>query len=84
MTVVVPDSVAPPGVVSAADTVAALVVTRFPKASSMRTVTAGERTTPATAEVGCTAKVSLFAVATVMLNAVLVSTDRAPLVAVRV
>src|SRR5512146_3599954 len=58
-TVVVPDSVPPPGLVPIATVMLALdVVTRLPVPSSTSTWTAGENATPATALVGWVANAS--------------------------
>src|SRR5450759_508934 len=60
------------------------VVTVLPPASWTVTVTAGLIDAPASVFVGCAVKASLFAVPTVMSNAVLVAPVREPLVAERV
>src|SRR6185295_19150278 len=67
-TVVVPDSVPPPGLVPMATVMLALeLVTVFPNASCTATCAAGEIATPAVALLGCTAKATLLAAAAVML-----------------
>ena len=58
-TVVVPESVPPPGLVPMAIVTFAVDVVRPPDASSIRTVTAGETDAPAVAVVGCWRYVSL-------------------------
>src|SRR5688572_18085890 len=69
-TVVVPDSVPPPGLVPIATVMLAVeLVTVFPNASCTVTCTAGLIAAPAVALVGCTEKASRFAAAGVMLNA---------------
>src|SRR3954464_711092 len=69
-TVVVPDSVPPPGFVPIATVTEALeLVTVLPNASCTATCTAGERLTPAVALLGCTVKASLDADAALTLNA---------------
>src|SRR3954469_25873337 len=84
-TVVVPDSVPPPGLVPIATVMLAVeLVTVLLKASSTATCTAGEMATPAAALVGCTAKASLDAAAGLMLNADEVAPVSAPDAAVRV
>src|SRR5687767_15170560 len=68
-TVVVPDSVPPPGLVPIATvTLAVELVTVFPNASCTVTCTAGLSAAPAVALVGCTVKASRFAAAGLMLN----------------
>src|SRR5512140_678763 len=75
-TVVVPDSVPPPGLVPIATVMLAVeLVTMLLKASCTVTCTAGEIDTPATALVGCVAMASLDADAGVMLNAKEVAPD---------
>src|SRR5512145_2694649 len=70
-TVVVPDSVPPPGLVPIATVMLAVeLVTLFPNASCTVTCTAGAMETPAIAFVGWTANASLAAAAGLMLNAV--------------
>src|SRR5688572_5028291 len=69
-TVVVPDSVPPPGLVPTATvTLAVELVTVLPNASCTVTCTAGAMATPAVAFVGWTVKASLAAAAGEMLNA---------------
>src|SRR5512147_1691992 len=69
-TVVVPDSVPPPGLVPMATVMLAVeLVTVFPSASCTVTCTAGMIATPAVEFVGCTAKASLVATAGLMVNA---------------
>src|SRR5512140_474438 len=68
-TVVVPDSVPPPGLVPIATVMAAVeLVTVLSKASRTVTCSAGEIAMPATAFVGWTVKASLEAAAGLMLN----------------
>src|SRR6185436_16337319 len=68
-TVVVPDSVPPPGLVPIATVMLAPeLVTVFPNASCTATCTAGERLAPAIALLGCTVKATRFAAAGLMLN----------------
>src|SRR5947207_8700159 len=68
-TVVVPDSVPPPGLVPIATVMLAVeLVTVLPKASWTATCTAGEMLTPAVALVGWTVKASFDAAAALMLN----------------
>src|SRR5687767_15474347 len=68
-TVVVPDSVPPPGLVPIATVMLAVeLVTVLLKASCTVTCTAGLIATPAVAFVGWTVKASLEAAAGVMLN----------------
>src|SRR3954468_8018203 len=68
-TVVVPESVPPPGLVPMATVMlAAELVTVLLKASCTVTCTAGAIATPATALLGCTENASLEAAAGVMLN----------------
>src|SRR5256885_2858063 len=70
-TVVVPDSVPPPGLVPIATvTLAVELVTVLLNASCTVTCTGGAIATPATAFVGWTVKASLVAAAGVMLNPV--------------
>src|SRR5687767_9877202 len=84
-TVVVPDSVPPPGLVPIATvTLAVELVTVFPNASCTVTCTAGLIATPAVALVGCTGKASRFAAAGLTLNAVLDAPVSAPEAAFRV
>src|SRR5687767_180403 len=69
-TVVVPDSVPPPGLVPMPMVMLAVeLVTVFPKESCTVTCTAGAMDTPATAFVGCAVNATLKAAAGVMLNA---------------
>src|SRR3569832_1404990 len=69
-TVVVPDSVPPPGLVPMATvTLAAELVTVLPNVSCTVTCTAGAPATPATAFVGWTVNASLEAAAGLTLNA---------------
>src|SRR5512142_2869499 len=69
-TVVVPDSVPPPGLVPIATvTVAVEPVTVLLNWYCTVTCTGGATATPATAAVGCTVKASFAAAAGVMLNA---------------
>src|SRR5512146_1881339 len=68
-TVVVPDSVPPPGLVPMATvTFAVELVTVFPNVSWTATCTAGERFTPAVALLGCTVNATFEAAAGVMLK----------------
>src|SRR5438045_2759733 len=68
-TVVVPDSVPPPGLVPIATvTLAVELVTVLPNVSCTVTCTAGAMETPAVALVGWTVKASLGAAAALMLN----------------
>src|SRR3954470_2691868 len=84
-TVVVPDSVPPPGLVPMATvTLADELVTVLLKASCTVTCTAGEIATPAVALLGWTVKASLDAAAGVMLNAEDVAPVKAPDAAVKV
>src|SRR5262245_29987138 len=84
-TVVVPDSVPPPGLVPMATVILAVELgTVFPNASCTVTCTAGEIATPAVASVGCTVKASRFAAAGLMLNAEEVAPVRPPEAAVSV
>src|SRR5512140_1788387 len=70
-TVVVPDSVPPPGLVPIATVTRPFkLVTVLPNASCAATCTAGEIATPAVALVGCTVKASLFDAQPPTLNAV--------------
>src|SRR3954468_10429668 len=84
-TVVVPDSVPPPGLVPI-DTVMLAVElgTVFPNASCTVTCTAGAIATPAVAFVGWRVKASLLAAAGLMVNAAEVAPVSAPDAAVRV
>src|SRR5512139_1533436 len=73
-TVVVPDSVPPPGLVPIATVMLAVeLVTVFPNASCTATCTAGLIATPAVALDGCTVKASREAAAWLMLKAVLLA-----------
>src|SRR3954469_19254391 len=84
-TVVVPDSVPPPGLVPMATVMLAEeLVTVLLKASCTVTCTAGAIATPAVALVGCTVKASLVAAAGVMLNPAELAPVSAPDAAVRV
>src|SRR5512140_3677664 len=68
-TVVVPDSVPPPGLVPIATVMLALeLVTVLPNASCTATCTAGERLAPAVALLGWTVKASFEAAAGLMLK----------------
>src|SRR5262245_28594316 len=70
-TVVVPDSVPPPGLAPIATVIPAVeLVTALPNASCTATCTTGEMLTPAFSSVGCAVKASWFAAAGLMLNAV--------------
>src|SRR5512140_3044448 len=69
-TVVVPDSVPPPGLVSMPTVMLAVeLVTVFPKVSCTVTCTAGAMATPAVAFAGWAVKASLLAAAGVMVKA---------------
>src|SRR5689334_23178060 len=69
-TVVVPDSVPPPGLVPIATvTFAVELVTVLPNASCTATCTAGETLAPAVALLGWTVKATFEAAAALMLNA---------------
>src|SRR5512144_1563627 len=84
-TVVVPDSVPPPGLAPMATVMLALdPVTVLPNASCTATRTAGESATPAVASVGWVMKASCAAAATEMLKAELPAPVRAPDAALRV
>src|SRR6185295_2587784 len=84
-TVVVPDSVPPPGLAPMATVMLAVELgTRLPNASCTVTCTAGAIATPAVALVGCTVKASRFAAAGLMLNADEVAPVSAPEAAVSV
>src|SRR3954451_18525178 len=84
-TVVVPDSVPPPGVVPMATVMLAVeLVTVLPKGSCTATCTTGERFTPAVALVGWAVKASLDAAPGLMLNAVEVAPVSPPDAAVSV
>src|SRR5689334_7029284 len=81
----VPDNVPPPGFVPIATVTADVSpVTRLPKASSTRTVTAGAIAAPAVASLGCTPHARLAAAVAVMLNALLVVPVSAPSAALSV
>src|SRR6476659_2968630 len=68
-TVVVPESVPPPGLVPMATVMLAEeLVTVLPNASCTATCTAGAIATPASALLGCSENASLEAAAGVMLN----------------
>src|SRR5512144_1912107 len=83
-TVVVPDSVPPPGLVPIATVMLAVeLATVFPNASCTVTWTAGLMALPAVALVGCTVKASRDAAAGLMLNADEVAPVSAPDAAVR-
>src|SRR5438128_4380494 len=84
-TVVVPESVPPPGLVPIATVMLAVeLVTVLLNASCTVTCTAGATATPAVALVGWTVKASLVAVAGLMLNAELDAPESAPDAAVSV
>src|SRR5687767_15881204 len=84
-TVVVPDSVPPPGLVPMATVVLAVeLVTVFPNASCTVTCTAGAIATPAVAFVGWAVKATCEAAATLMLKAELPAPVRDPEAALRV
>src|SRR6185295_7338782 len=84
-TVVVPESVPPPGLVPIATVMLALeVVTVLPNASCTTTCTTGEIATPAVACVGSPVKATCAAAATEMLKAELLAPVRAPEAALRV
>src|SRR5678810_989256 len=84
-TVVVPDSVPPPGLVPMATVMLAVeLVTVLLNASCTVTCTAGLIATPAVAFEGWTVKASLDAAAGVMLNVAEVAPVSAPEAAVRV
>src|SRR5436305_1948593 len=69
-TVIVPESVPPPGLVPIATVMLAVELgTVLPNASCTATCTAGASAAPAVALVGCTVKASREAAAGVMLNA---------------
>src|SRR5256885_1038610 len=69
-TVVVPDSVPPPGLAPIATvTLAEELGTVLPNASCTATCTAGEMAAPAMALVGCTVNASFEATSGLMLNA---------------
>src|SRR3954471_23652315 len=84
-TVVVPDSVPPPGLVPIATVMLALeLVTVLPKASCTTACTTGEIATPAVVSDGWPVKASLLAAATEMLKAELLAPVRDPEAALRV
>src|SRR3954469_20894902 len=84
-TVVVPESVPPPGLVPIAAVMLAVeLVTVLPNASCTVTCTAGLIATPAVALVGWTLKASLEAAAGLMVNAAEVAPVSAPDAAVKV
>src|SRR4051812_23665227 len=84
-TVVVPESVPPPGLVPIVAVMLAVeVVTVLPNASCTVTCTAGLIATPAVALVGWTLKASLEAAAGLMVNAAEVAPVSAPDAAVKV
>src|SRR5437016_1135149 len=84
-TVLVPESVPPPGLVPMATvTLADELVTVLPKVSWTVTWTAGAMATPAVAVVGWTEKASLEAAAGEMLKAPEVAPVRAPEAAAKV
>src|SRR5437868_1674027 len=84
-TVLVPDSVPPPGLVPMATvTLAVEVVTVLLNASCTVTCTEGATATPATAFDGWTVNASLVAAAGLMVNAAEVAPASAPDAAVRV
>src|SRR3954469_97571 len=84
-TVVVPDSVPPPGLVPMATvTLAVELVTVLPNASCTVPWTAGAMAVPATALAGWTVKASLAAAAGLMVNAELDAPVSAPEAAVSV
>src|SRR5512140_1600346 len=84
-TVVVPDSVPPPGLVPIATVMLAVeLVTVLPNASCTATCTAGAMDTPAVALLGWTVNASLEAAAGLMLNADEVAPANPAEVAVRV
>lgn len=79
LTVVVPESVPPPGFVPIATAIDAVdVVTVLPRASVTATVTAGEIDVPAVAVVGCWTNASFDAAPAEMLNVELVALVSAP------
>src|SRR5262245_50547681 len=84
-TVVVPESVPPPGLVPIATVMLAVeLVTVLLKASCTVTCTEGAMLAPAVAFVGWTVKASLVAAAGLMLNAALDAPVSAPEAAVKV
>ena len=83
-TVVVPLKAPPPGLVPIPMVTLALLVVRFPNASTICTVTAGLIATPAVALLGCCRNASALAPAAMMLNPVEVAPVRPVLLAVSV
>src|SRR5437868_3615539 len=84
-TVVVPESVPPPGLVPMATVMLAEeLVTVLPNASCTATCTAGEMAAPAVALVGCTMNATFSGAAGEMLKAAEVAGVSAPEAAVRV
>ena len=84
-TVVVPDSVPPPGLVPMATVMLAVeLVTVLPNASCTATCTAGESAAPAAVFAGCTVKASFDAPAALMSNVALLAPASTPEAAVRV
>src|SRR3954463_13968891 len=84
-TVVVPDSVPPPGLLPMATVMLAVeLVTVLPKVSCTVTRGAGVMAAPAAALVACTGKASLEAAAGLMVNAVELAAVSAPDATVRV
>src|SRR5262245_52598419 len=84
-TVVVPDSVPPPGLVPMATVMLAVeLVTVLPNASCTATCTAGLIATPAVALVGCAITATLSGAAGEMLKAAEVAGVSAPEAAVKV
>src|SRR3954469_10369918 len=84
-TVVVPDSVPPPGLVPIATvTLAVELVTVLPNVSCTATCTAGLIAAPAAVFPGCTVKATFEAAAGLMVNAVELAPVSAPDAAVRV
>ena len=85
VTLVVPESVPPLGLVPIATvTLFVAVVTVFPNVSCTATCTAGEIVSPPLVLLGCTLKPSLEAAPKVMLNDPLVAPVRVPADAVKV
>src|SRR5438045_6349611 len=84
-TVVVPDSVPPPGLVPIATVMLAVeLVTVFPNASCTATCTTGLIAAPAVAFVGCAVNATFDAAAGELLNAAELAPVSAPDAAVRV
>src|SRR3954463_16542117 len=84
-TVVVPDSVPPPGLAPMATVMLAVeLVTVLPNASCTDTCTAGLIAAPAVSLVGCAVNATFDAAAGVMLNAEELAPDSAPEAAVKV